>query len=1231
MIISDGNYDIAWAQLQDRYQNERELLFAILRRLLNQPQVQSHSSVSIRKLVDVSQECIRSLEVLSLPTNEWDAILLFIVITKMDSSSKELWEQSLKDGTIPKLKSLFEFLEQRARALSASGNETTHKNQKSGSNSSQAKVTRSHSHPVVHHSSSSSPSSSACKACDQSGHYLFRCDKFLEWSIPQRVDFVRKGNLCFNCLQGSHRANECPSNKACKTCGAKHHTLLHLQTQVNNNRNVHPPVVHFTAKSSPVPNEYDTLLATVLVKVTDDHGKIHTLRVLADNGSNSNFITDSCIKRIGIQKKRCFTSATGLGGAALVNSTGVTSFSVSSRFDSSVSFFLARCLVTKKITGKIPSSAFDHTKWPHLQGLLLADPGYHSPQDVDMLLGAEFFFAILDSGKISGPPTSPVAIKTSFGWLIGGGSANPLLTPSVHTIIDNATTTSSSASDLDDHLDTTPRRFWEIESEPLHRLHSQEEVSIESHFASTNSRDHEGRFMVQLPFRTPRLTLGSSLNIAMKRLLYLERGLQRNQNARTEYNKFMQEYEALGHMEKVTAKKESPNQVCYLPHQFVLKESSSTTKFRVVFDASAKTANGVSLNDCLMVGPTIQDSLVDIISRFRLHKIAFAADIAKMYRQIRVSPADADMQRILWREDPSKPVQHYSLSTVTYGTASASFLATRSLKELVIQNKAKFPRAAEVVLRYSYMDDDLSGEPSLPEALETVQQLLQLMKDDCLELRKWSSNCQALLDALPPELRETSSLLSLDQDSTIKTLGIYWNTKSDQFFFRISPQPPRTAPLTKRIVLQEIARLYDPSGWLAPIVITAKIFMQSLWKVQQGWDDPLSSHLQNEWINFRKDLESLSNLTIDRFYMEGSRLTCPSLNAPILGLTPKFCLAGFCDASQKSYAAAVYLCVYYNGSSSTSLVSSKTRIAPVKVITLPRLELCGADILADLLISFRAALRIPIHSMTAWTDSTCALAWIQSPPARWKTFIANRVTKIQEKIPPTMWGHTKHLVAPSKSTLTKLIPFSIDAFPYSGTSQQQKSGQVISSTAAVNPLSISELDCAQKYWIRITQQQEFQKEIHALVHDPEGILKVGGRLRISELPMDQKHPTILPIHSRLTQLLIEDTHTPQGPDSTTNDGKSPLIQGQTSSTLPQNRHRLCWSIPNPSNSATEQTHNQGLSAAPLVLYISRWSVAFRPTRSWPHCEGSYLGEDAPLTSIATTEPTSLELIESRRT
>lgn len=137
---------------------------------------------------------------------------------------------------------------------------------------------------------------------------------------------------------------------------------------------------------------------------------------------------------------------------------------------------------------------------------------------------------------------------------------------------------------------------------------------------------------------------------------------------------------------------------------------------------------------------------------------------------------------------------------------------------------------------------------------------------------------------------------------------------------------------------------------------------------------------------------------------------------------------------------------------------------------------------------------------------------------------------------------TKHLVAPSKSTLTKLIPFSIDAFPYSGTSQQQKSGQVISSTAAVNPLSISELDCAQKYWIRITQQQEFQKEIHALVHglpidskskilslspylDPEGILKVGGRLRISELPMDQKHPTILPIHSRLTQLLIEDTHT----------------------------------------------------------------------------------------------------------
>ncbi|XP_021958928.1 uncharacterized protein LOC110854790 [Folsomia candida] len=372
---------------------------------------------------------------------------------------------------------------------------------------------------------------------------------------------------------------------------------------------------------------------------------------------------------------------------------------------------------------------------------------------------------------------------------------------------------------------------------------------------STVTRNSLGRFQVQLPFKNPRPSLGSSLNIAMKRLHFLERRLQANPSARKEYNKFMQEYEDLGHMEEVQPVDSDSGSTCYIPHQFIIKESSSTTKFRVVFDASAKKSNGKSLNEEMLVGPTIQDSLVDILIRFRLHKVAITADIEKMYRQILVSPKDTDLQRILWRDDPSKPIKNFRLRTVTCGTAGAPYLATRTLKELGIRNQRKFPIASEVIIRDFYMDDLMSGEPDVKQALETQHQLLELMNDGSLCLRKWSSNSQAVLDAVPPEMRETQSLLSFDQDSSIKTLGICWNPKTDQFLFQISPQIPTTKPLSKRIVLSEIARLFDPIGWLAPIIISAKIPMQSLWKLQQGWDDrPCTTLLgqNNSTTTFRK-------------------------------------------------------------------------------------------------------------------------------------------------------------------------------------------------------------------------------------------------------------------------------------------------------------------------------------------------------------------------------------------
>jgi len=989
LVVSDVNYDLAWQKLIERYQNERELVFGIFRRFNSQSSISSQSASSLRELIDVSLECVRSLEVFNITLDKgFDAYIMFSVFSKLDNLTKQLWEQQLKDTKIPTFQSLIDFLEQRARALGASAPVKLQATQQPNRQQGRA---------VNHHNQSNQ-----CACCKSGNHPLYRCSSFLGQDQPTRQETVKKVRSCFNCLMEGHSSSNCPSTSRCRTCNGKHHTLLHKSVPEQESRSVESPRVHMSRASGQFATpKFDTILATAVVHVKNLHGEEVPCRIFLDNGSNSHFMTESFAKRLRTPQVQHTTESVGLGGEKVTTSTHCTTVSVCSRFGKPLSFPV-NALIVKRITNQLPIYSYDHSQWSHLQQLELADPQWYKPQKIDMLLGADIFFTILKDGKKSGLPNSPVALNSELGWLVGGGS-NILRTesPIVYSI-----TSREETIHIDNNcLDASLRRFWEIEEGPPTKHLTSEQSSCEEHFKSTVSRNVDGRFVVQLPLKASRKSLGQSLYSANKRLLSLERRLQFNQLARQEYSKFMREYEDMGHMVEVNPNQSSPMSY-YIPHHFVTKDSSSTTKFRVVFDGSSKTTNGTSLNDIMMVGPTVQDCLVDIIIRFRLHKIVFTADVKMMYRQIQVKQEDADLQRILWRENSSLPMKHYKLVTVTYGTAAAPFLATRCLQELALTEMSNLPLASSIVLRDFYVDDVMSGEPSIQEAIESVKQLNKLTAKAQFPLRKYSSNCQDLLDTIPSELRETQTLLNLDQDPTIKTLGILWNPKTDEFSFKISSQLQTS--LTKRTVLSEIAKLFDPIGWLSPVLITAKILMQSLWALNLGWDDELPPDIQQQWKDFQVDLQRLELLRIRRCFFS-EFINSPSLNHQHLGGEghSRYCLVGFSDASEVAYAAAVYICAYDSNNVSRSLITSKTRVAPAKKISIPRLELCGALLLAELLDKVKSTLKIPIHSMTAWTDSTVTLAWINSHPSRWKTFVANRVTKIQELVPVSCWGHVR--------------------------------------------------------------------------------------------------------------------------------------------------------------------------------------------------------------------------------
>lgn len=368
-------------------------------------------------------------------------------------------------------------------------------------------------------------------------------------------------------------------------------------------------------------------------------------RVLLDNASTSNFITVSCAKKLKLKKRKAYVPINGQ--TELGCTKGSVDVTFGPYFDETKLFNMEAYIVPK--ISKLPMKEIGNSVVSHLPKINLADPEFQTSAEIDILVGAELYYEIVDGEKNMDSSTSPIAIKSQLGWLIGGSKTTSKRELTMcHTQTNELEKLNHSENML--KLETLMKSFWELETLPALPILSNEEKLCEVLFNKTVKRDCDGSFIVQYPFKEPRIELGSSLSIAIRQFKQVEKRLHQKEHYLTEYKKFMNEYESLGHMVEVSPPTATSKFRCYLPHHFVLKESSTTTKFRVVFNASAKTSNGVTLNETMMIGPSTQDSLANLIMRFRKHKIAVTADIEKMYRQVKISSEDQELQHIVWRE-----------------------------------------------------------------------------------------------------------------------------------------------------------------------------------------------------------------------------------------------------------------------------------------------------------------------------------------------------------------------------------------------------------------------------------------------------------------------------------------------------------------------------------------------------------------------------------------------------
>ncbi|XP_058839804.1 uncharacterized protein LOC131695363 [Topomyia yanbarensis] len=265
------------------------------------------------------------------------------------------------------------------------------------------------------------------------------------------------------------------------------------------------------------------------------------------------------------------------------------------------------------------------------------------------------------------------------------------------------------------------------------------------------------------------------------------------------------------------------------------------------------------------------------------------------------------------------------------------------------------------------------------------------------QLRKWCSNFPAALDGIPHEDLATQSSRTFDPEETIKTLGISWEPSSDLFRFDINTNAV-TEPITKRSILSAIARLYDPLGLIAPIIIRAKMLLQLLWTLSLDWDEDVPGEVQTRWKGFASELPDLSSYRISRYaFGEGDiQLHC------------------FADASKAVYGTCVYArSVDALGGVKVELIASKSRVGPLKRRSIPRLELCAVQLAAHLYEKDYSALDMKFSSVWFWSDSTVVLHWLSSPPHTWKAFIANRVADIQETTRGGKWCHVPGATNPA--------------------------------------------------------------------------------------------------------------------------------------------------------------------------------------------------------------------------
>ena len=741
-------------------------------------------------------------------------------------------------------------------------------------------------------------------------------------------------------------------------------------------------------------------MSIIPVKVRVNGGKTVSTYAFLDNGSSASFCTQSLLQELEVRGTELaqLSLSTVDPNVTRVVSQIVTGMEVSDMIQTEyVSLPPVYSLQKIPVTPEDIPKQRDMQAWSHLHDIDIPE----IDAEIGLMIGNDVPEVMEPWDIVHGQnPGEPFAVRTKVGWVVNG----PVKTAKRPTIQVNRV----GIGDMDVH-----QMFVNMYNEDVQDTSSLDEKGMSredhewmKHVSSSCIRTESGHYEIALPFKENYPALPCNRHMATQRLTGLKRRLTADEELHRKYTAFMTEMIEKGYAEAVPeeSKSRADGKVWYIPHHGV-HQAQKPDKLRVVFDCAAKF-QGTSLNSVLLQGPDLTNNLADVLVRFREAPVAFMADIESMFYQVGVPPEDRDVMRFLWWPggDMTGPPKEYRMTVHLFGATSSPSCANYALRKTAEEFGSLFGEQAEQVVKKNfYVDDCLRSDETEDEAIQVVKDLKGLCRFGGFNLTKFASTSRRLLRSLPYQEREKdvkSIDLNLDDLPQARALGVCWKMEDDVLGFSISPT---TKPVTKRGILSTVSSVYDPLGMAAPFVLGGRLILQNLCRLELDWDEDIPDDQQRLWLSWLDEFPKLSQLQMNRCYKpEG------------FGKVTSCQLHHFSDASEAGYGVVSYLrMVNEEGQTHCCFVFGKARVAPLKAVTIPRLELMGAVTAVLVNHKLQKALNLSITDTVFWTDSTTVLSYIENRATRFHRFVSNRLEIIHDGSSPSQWRYVSSGLNPA--------------------------------------------------------------------------------------------------------------------------------------------------------------------------------------------------------------------------